>query len=354
MDMLRGSLATLAFASLAVGCNSYNLHRPQKTPLSAHCNEVLHPTFQDITFSVCKEDYTPKLEEHFKLIADVKAFGRKKLGFVKTPNYTHYRDGKRVPIQYLYQLFVSPPLSSSLEDYEEKMVNANGNHCQDLKDSRKLVSWIDDFSDEQQCYEEKGYHVYHRKITDYGDNSDITPESLDGLLPYFVATILHEDFHYTLDKIGKDDMDSALEESLATFTGHMGAIEYFRTQPTTSQQFISYGPMDRWYKFSLAINTAVAQLKELYSHKKKYSTEELKKKRDEIFAASSELSDVNEAELMSQYPYTKNYPAIAKLYEYFDAKGQKDVSEKMMKIIYKTPDSEKDGSKYLQALHPKK
>lgn len=283
-------------------------------------------------FSLCSEGITLNDLDY---IADVKSFAQKEFGLHKTSNYISFREDPRT----LHRLVVTSTNSFSLNVPFKNKYELEGNYCK-LTPPFKIDSEVDNFKDEKECYQKKGYDVYLKTVTGIGHGSDIGKEFKDSHLARRVELIFHEDFHQTDQEIGNSLMNISLQESRAQWVGLAGAIKYFKERGDYDNQQTAITLYENWKEQAKRVNNIFEALEQLDKLNQEEGLTKGEEERINRF-----MKGTNMAELHERRSYTKYFVILDEIYQ----KTGHD-HKKMMEIIFHTPKEEETAQKYLTKL----
>lgn len=338
-------------ASFALGCASIGAPRVP----SLDCDDVIETERHGTVFYSCAQDTTEAVLETFDLIGRVKEYGKNTFGFSETVNYRQYVNTDRQEPDWSYRLYVSPRNMVALESADEVFLSFVQEYMDNVEEPIMIYSHKDNLIDEDAYYRAQGYDTYRRALTDYSPGASITPDFLGepfAITPDFfamahekqIAVVNHEDWHYNMNQVWGNDLDTDLEESLATTMGHAGAIGFIRENYSvnSSSYGIALNNLQRWVNVSETINTSYSLLNNLYSQNLPW--EETEPIKQEILSRADEwfFAPLNNAKVIGFLPYTRLFPFAYDVYV-----TRPDAGE-LGRILMQCPDDEEEGIAFLR------
>lgn len=337
--MKKGLFLALS-SSLALGCAS--LAAPRVPSLD--CVDLIETERHGTVFYSCRQDTTDAVLDAFELIGRVKQYGGQTFDFEETVNYRQYVNTGRQRASTSYRLYIAPGDIIGLEPEERIFIRAPQEYREEADEPIMLWSRLDSLLDEEAYYIANGYDTYRRELTDFSPGATITPEFIATALVRKIEVVLHEDWHYNMKLVWGNDLDTDLEESVATVMGLAGAVNFTRHDYGIDSRAYS-GALEkrgRWALFADTINMAYNRLEALYAQG--MPRDEMQPIKDEILSVfeQRDFSETNNARIIGTLPYTRLFPLVYRVYQ-----THPDLSE-LGKILRETPDDEEDGIEYLQ------
>jgi hypothetical protein len=305
------------------------------------CEQVDKISTQGFSFYACHEDIDFKLIDNIEYIAAVKKYGREVLGFKDTHNYQVYKNNVTEKPKEYHRLYVTDKfkIPQKLDAYK-KHIGKDGKHREKIKEPTCFSSHKDKLIDEEEHYNSLGYDTVRSTSINFTSSSigaDISISFLKDPKVEQADTILHEDLHRHLD------LESVIEESIATIIGGAGAIDfaarYFGKGSKEHKEAIK--ELEDWLKYARKVTDCNNKLLKLYARKDLTDEEKLEEKED-IIDESGYL--FNNARIWRQVPYTKNFLLVHKIYESYP-----DIRV-LIKILMDTPKEEDKAIEYLKGF----
>ncbi|MFH1064462.1 MAG: hypothetical protein V1729_05255 [Candidatus Woesearchaeota archaeon] len=293
------------------------LGAPVSSAAPAHVHEAPAPSYTLDSISLGEIKPTKKLNRQLRHIADMKSFGVDTLGLEPGPNYTRYKEG--YDIDALYRLFVSP--KGAIAEDTDTWISLWRETEYRTKYNRPFVltSHLDDLLDEEEFYREKGYDVSWEETFDYYTEKgcDVTPFLLQETLVEQVYTVLHEDWHYTLESWHPaEHVDLKVHEASAEVIGYAGAMEYMKAR--YGKDSFRYRNARRTFrnlkKNAAEVNEAFRLLDVVYASDLPDDKKMLQKEKI-LEKYNMNGWDFNNAALLGYRPYSKHIPVMMDVYE---------------------------------------
>ncbi len=315
-------------------------HDYSKHDTGLKCENVAKVTSYDFDIYACEKNLDQKLIQEFELIADVKRFGKENLGLVVTDNYSIYKDAKNDIPKKIYWLLITEPFKIPKE-YDFRHLEEECMHIGKTKRATLLQSYKDKLLDEYEHYKGEGKDVYRRVLTNFSNDTDIEPNFLKRNLVNKIRTILHEEFHRTVNCM---KLNRNIEESAAELIGHVGTILYCKEKfgENSKQAKVAQLTFERNNEYSEAFNRMLYQLEKLYE--KDMDNDVKLKKKKEIFDFYRYFGQ-NNSSLWGALPYEKNFHHFYKAYK------KNPEIKKVKEILYNLPSEEEEAIKYVKGYY---
>lgn len=334
--------AVLEFASaLSLGCVSLGVPRVP----SLKCNDDIVETERHGTiFYSCSEDTTETVLEAFDLVGRVKEYGKNTFGFEETVNYRQYVNTDRDEPDTSYRIYIAPRDSVALEPADKIFLLSPQEYREEIDEPVMIWSRNDDLLDEESYYKENGYDTYRRASTNFSPGATITPNFIAMTLENQIAVVTHEDWHYNMNQVWGNDLDTDLEEALASIIGHAGALGFIELNygSDSSSYSIALNNLRQWIEVSDIINSSYNSLEVLYSQNLPW--EQAGSLKEQIFARAEGwyFYPLNNAKIIGFLPYTRLFPMAHAVYVTHPDAGE------LGKILMQCPDDEEEGIEFLR------
>lgn len=311
---------------------------------SIDCDDMIQTEKHGTVFYSCQQDTTEAVLEVFDIIGRVKEYGRNTFGFQETLNYRQYVNTERQEPVTSYRLYVSPRDMVALEPADEAFLSSLQQYRENPEEPLIIWSRKDNLLDEQKYFILQGYDTYRRELTNFSPGATITPNFIAMAIEKQIAVVNHEDWHYNMNQIWGNDLDTDLEESLATIVGNAGAIGFIRENYgiDSDSYTVALNNLQLWADVSETINTSYSLLENLYSQNLPWE-QELPLKQ-EILARADEwwFAPINNAKIIGFLPYTRLFPLAYDVYATHPDAGE------LGRILMQCPDDEEKGIEFLR------
>jgi predicted aminopeptidase len=225
------------------------------------------------------DQLSPEQRAKLELVIDVRAYARDVIGLTVDNSYTQYFDAGNGPVAY-------------------NLTACRADRFEPLTWTFPLVGTVPQLGYFDRCLVDaktrelrgQGYDVFVYELDAYymgpALQNPVTSPLLDRDEIDLVATIIHELTHATVGRPNDTAADATFNESLATFVGRTGAVQYYEDrmpdQPDRVQAATNrFEDDDRYVSF---INELYAELDAFYSSD--LSADEKISGRDAIFTAA--------------------------------------------------------------------
>ena len=337
--MVKKAILGLASA-LSLGCASIGVPRVP----SLECDDKIETERHGTIFYSCSQDTTETVLETFDLVGRVKEYGRNTFGFSETVNYRQYINTERQAPATSYRIYIAPRDVISLEPADEVFLLSSQEYRNEVEEPIMIWSRNDNLLDEEAYYNANEYDTYRRAITDYSPGATITPKFIAMTLEKQIAVVNHEDWHYNMNQVWGNDLDTDSEESLAAMMGNAGAIGFIKENygAGSPSYTVALNNLQTWVDVSEIMNTSYSLLSNLYSQNLPWEQEEPLK--EEILERADEwwFAPINNAKVIGFLPYTRLFPLVHAVYV-----THPDAAE-LGKILMQCPDDEEDGIEFLR------
>lgn len=337
--MMKKAILGLASA-LSLGCASLGVPRVP----SLDCDDVIETERHGTVFYSCQQDTTETVLETFDLVGRVKEYGKATFGFSETVNYRQYVNTERQEPATSYRIYIAPRDSIALEPADEVFLSSAQEYRDEVEEPIMVWSRNDNLLDEESYYNSNGYDTYRRAITDYSPGATITPKFIAMAFEKQVAVVNHEDWHYNMNQVWGNDLDTDLEESLAAMMGNAGAIGFIGVNYGVGSPSynVALNNLQLWVGVSETINTSYGLLENLYSQNLPWEQEEPLKEEILERAEGWYFYPINNAKVIGFLPYTRLFPFAYDVYVTHPDAGE------LGRILMQCPDDEVEGIEFLR------